>query len=140
MSGQSPRLHPAARLAGVGLLIAALSGTVAAGVSWLILNDSPLSDTQPAPASTTPSPTSPALSPTPDAPASTAPQGTTSPWPLGSCVTSWQPTTPSSCTTPGALRIVGSLHRTRRPAPCADLPETTTVRLVDSYTLCLSTL
>lgn len=134
------RLGTTARVAGVGLLIAALSGTVAAGVSWLLLNDTSLSDTQPAPASTTPSPTSPAPSPTPDAPASTAAQGTTSPWPLGSCVTSWQPTTPSSCTAPGALRIVGSLHRTRRPTPCDDLPETTTVRRVDGYTLCLSTL
>ncbi|WP_405909574.1 hypothetical protein OG742_37230 [Streptomyces sp. NBC_00828] len=133
------RLRTTARVAGAGLLIAALSSAVAAGTSWLLLNDTSLSDT-PAPARTTAPPTSPAASPTPDTTTSTAPQGTTSPWPLGSCVTSWQPTTPSSCTTPGALRIVGSLHRTRRAEPCGDLPETTTVRRVDSYTLCLSTL
>ncbi|MGW3410270.1 hypothetical protein [Streptomyces sp. NPDC000888] len=133
------RLHTTARYAGVGLLIAALSSAVAAGTSWLLLNDTSLSDTPPTPARTAASPTSPATSPTPDAPASTAPQGTTSPWPLGSCVTSWQPTQLTACTTPGALRIIGTLHHARRAAPCEDLPEATAVRRVDGYALCLTT-
>lgn len=135
------RVHAVGRALAAGLIVAALSGSVAAAVSYLILNDSPFTDSDPAPAmprsSRTASPTS---APSPTAPAGAAsPQGTASAWPLGSCVTSWQPTTTVGCDRYGVLRIVGTLHGHGRNAPCADVPEATAVRHVDAYTLCLAT-
>lgn len=135
------RLRATGRALAAVILIAVLSGTVAAGVSYLILDDSPLTEPGPVtvtgPASRTAGPT-PAPSPTPPS-SDPVPQGTPSPWPIGSCVTDWRPTTTADCTTWGALRIVGTLHGHDHTAPCADVPEATTVRSTGSYTLCLTT-
>lgn len=128
------RLRAAGRLAAAGLLVAGLSGTVATAVSWLILDDSSFT-TPPASTPITTTINAPAGATT----ASPAPQAAPSAWPLGSCVTSWQPTTATSCTTRGALRIVGIIHRTGRSEPCADVPETSVVRRTDRYALCLTT-
>lgn len=135
------RLRTAGRALAAALFIAVLSGTVAAGVSYLILDDSPLTDPAPAP-TTRPAPRTaspaPAPSPTPP-PGRPVPQGTPSPWPVGSCVTDWRPTTAVDCTTWGALRIVGTLHGHSHTTPCTDVPEATTVRSTGAYTLCLAT-
>lgn len=135
------RLRTAGRALAAALVIAVLSATVAAGVSYLILDDSPF--TEPGPAAVTPSATrtaspAPATSPTPPA-SDPAPQGSPSPWPVGSCVTAWRPPTSADCSTWGALRIVGTVHGHNRNAPCTDVPETTATRRADAYTLCLTT-
>lgn len=134
------RLRAVARETVRVLLVAAVATGSAAVMSYAILNDSPLTDPNPAPAtppaSRTAAPT-PAPSPSPPS-GRPAPQGTPSPWPLGSCVTSWQPTAPLDCTWSGALRIVGALHHTGRDEPCADVPEATHVHRAGAYTLCLT--
>ncbi|MEV0526024.1 hypothetical protein AB0I66_21545 [Streptomyces sp. NPDC050439] len=82
--------------------------------------------------------------PEPEAVPAPSPQGapepppaTRHPWPAGSCVT---PTPTRTACTPGALRVVASLHSPRAAKPCHDVPETTHVRRAGAYTLCLASL
>lgn len=134
------RLRTVARETARILLTAAVATASAAGMSYVILDDSPLTD--PAPTTTRPSArtASPAPAPSPTTSASgPVPQGTPSPWPIGTCVTDWRPTTTVDCTTWGALRIVGTLHGHDHNQPCADVPEATAVRSTGAYTLCLTT-
>lgn len=106
----------------------------AAAISYVMLHGTPWADT---PTAQSPPRIAPLPSPSPTT-TTAKPDDSPSPWPLGSCVTSWRPPTPTGCTTDGALQIVGTVQDTDRTRPCADVPETTTVRRAGTHTLCLA--
>ncbi|GAA1431779.1 hypothetical protein GCM10009601_51470 [Streptomyces thermospinosisporus] len=118
------------RLLVVAAVIAAFAASVAAGVSYLILDGSALDDRQPTRPPTVAQP-EPTATPTASIPAKPRP----SRWPLNACLD--RQLQRIDCT-PGALRIVGTVHQPG-PTPCADLPETTHTRHAGDTALCLTT-
>ncbi|MFD5708765.1 hypothetical protein ACFWGV_21870, partial [Bacillus subtilis] len=123
----------------VAAVLLTLSGPAVAGaVAYEWLNQEWWTSTG---AGTAAAPTRPDAGPVP-APspqaAPTPPRASRHPWPAGSCVTAAADRTP--CSSPGALRVVASLHAPKSADPCHDAPETTLVRRAGAYTLCLATL
>lgn len=118
------------RRALAALLLATVIPAATAGtVSYLMLHNSTWT-------ATGPEQTRPSRAPATPAPASApTPAADRSAWPLGTCITTT--VQPTDCTTPGALRIVGTI---RGPAAsCRDIPETDATRRAGPYALCLAT-
>lgn len=133
-------LGAALRLLAAGLLIAALSASVSAYLSYQIIDGTPFTDPNPAaspPLPASPPAPGPALVTTLAPPDEKAPSRD-APWLVGSCVTDWLPTLAVECTTYKALRIVGVIHAPDRGGACGDIPESADVRYPGRYTLCLA--
>lgn len=117
------------RLILAALTIASISASTAAGVSYLMLDDTTWTDTRPAQPTATTSTT-----PTPAAP--TAPADPTARWRLGTCLT--DALQPTACT-PGAgvWHIVGVVQDPG-PDPCTGIPGQPATRTVGDIALCLT--
>jgi hypothetical protein len=117
------------RLILAALTIAGISASTAAGVSYLMLDDTTWTDTRPARPPATAS-----TAPTPAAP--TAPADPTARWRLGSCLT--DALQPTACQ-PGAgvWHIVGVVQDPG-PDPCTGIPGQPATRTVGDIALCLT--
>jgi hypothetical protein len=117
------------RLILAALTIAGISASTAAGVSYLMLDDTTWTDTPssrpPATATVTPAPAAPTSAPDP-----------TARWRLGTCLT--DALQPTACT-PGAgvWHIVGVVQDPG-PDPCTGIPGQPATRTVGDIALCLT--
>lgn len=117
------------RLPLAALTIALISASTAAGVAYLMLDDTTWTDTRPARPTATAS-----TARTPAAP--TAPADPTARWRLGSCLT--DALQPTACQ-PGAgvWHIVGVVQDPG-PDPCTGIPGQPATRTVGDIALCLT--